>query len=143
MVPNTVRYSMTKLLAALLISLGLASAALAQSGNPTPGATNFINIPGTVAGATKIISGKTGQSIYVTSLLLVPVATSIVHFTVGTGTNCATNTADIISTLTFTNGGILTYGIGNGVVMIVPQGFDLCLAIATAVAPGGLTYTQY
>lgn len=134
---------MKKLSAALLIYLGLASAALAQQAVVVPATTNQISIAGTVAASTKIISGISGKSIYVTALILVPVATGVVTFTTGTGTNCGTSTANVTGAMTFAAGQTLSLGSGNGAIIVIPQGFDLCITIATAAAPGALAYSIF
>lgn len=104
-------------------------------------ATQQIPIAGTVAAATKIVTGTAGKQIIVTSVLQVPVATSVVTYTTGTGTNCATGTASLTGAMTFSAGQILSFGDGNSPVLIVPTGNDLCITIATAAAPGSLAYT--
>ncbi len=134
---------MRKLIAALLLFLGLASAALAQQSVNIPAPTNQISIAGTVATATKIVSGIAGRSIYVTAILQVPVATSVVTYTTGTGTNCGTGTANVTGALTFAAGQVLSLGDGYGAVLVLPQGNDLCITIATAAAPGSLAYAQF
>lgn len=127
----------------LLAFFLFATPAAAQQAVVVPATTNQISITGTVATATKIVTGITGKSIYVTGVALVPVATSVVTFTYGTGTNCGTGTASITGAMTFAAGQTLTYGIGNGAVFVLPQGNDLCITIATAVAPGSLAYSIF
>lgn len=136
---------MKKFSAALLLYLGLASAALAQAQGPTlvPTTTNAISIVGTVAGSTRIITGAAGKQIYVNSLLLVPTATAVVTFTYGTGTNCGTGTTSITGPMAFSAGQTVNYGVGNGAVFVLPPGTDLCIAIATAIAPGSLAYSLF
>lgn len=134
---------MKKLSAALLLYLGLASAALAQQAVVVPATTAQISIAGTVATSTKIITGQTGKQIYVTGLMLVPVATSVVTFTYGTGTNCGTGTTSLTGAMTFAAGQTVAHGAGNGAVFVLPQGVDLCITIATAAAPGSLAYSIF
>lgn len=135
---------MRKTIAALLFYLGLASAALAQNTNVVvPATTAQIPIVGTAAARTKIVTGINGKSIYVTAVQLVPVATSAVTFSTGTGTNCASNTATLTGVLTFATGETLSFGSGLGAVWVLPSGFDLCITISTAVAPGSLAYAQF
>jgi hypothetical protein len=128
----------------LVLALALCGGpAAAQQSVVTPATSASIPIAGTVAAATKIVSGAAGKSIYVTAIALVPVATSVVTLTSGTGTNCGTNTANVTGAMTFNAGQVLAVGDGFGAVLVVPQGADLCLTIATAAAPGSLSYAQF
>ena|SRR5882724_3969380 len=133
---------MRKFCAALLFYLGLASAALAQS-FPIPASTIQIPIAGTVAASTRIVTGVAGRQIIVTAVFQIPVATSVVTYTYGTGTNCGTGTASVTGALTFGAGQILEIGNGYGGIFILPQGVDLCITIVTAAAPGSLAYTLF
>lgn len=133
---------MRRLLTALLIFIGLLSPALAQS-PVTPSTSAQIAIAGTVAASTRIITGQTNKQIYVTALLLIPVATSVVTFTYGTGTNCGTNTVSITGAMTFAAGAVVAHGGGFGAVFVLPRGTDLCITIATAAAPGSLAYALF
>jgi hypothetical protein len=134
---------MKKLSAALLIYLGLASAALAQTPGGVPSTMATIPIAGTVATSTRIITGNASKQIYVTALGLIPAATSVVTLTAGTGTNCGTNTTSLTGAMTFTTQAPFFYGSGYGAVLVLPKGYDLCITIATAAAPGTLAYAQY
>jgi len=134
---------MKKLSAAFLAWLVLASAALAQTPGGVPATQAQISIAGTVAASTRIIVGKPNQQIYVTAIALVPVATSVVTLTAGTGTNCGTNTISLTGAMTFAAGQTLLHGAGYGAVLVLPRGYDLCITIATAAAPGTLAYAQY
>ncbi len=131
-----------KKLALILAGLILAGSALAQS-VVVPATQQQIAVAGTVAARTKIVSGATGKSIYVTAVTLVPVATSVVTFSYGTGTDCATGTTVLAGVLTFAAGQTLHAGSGNGAVIVVPPGNDLCITIATAAAPGFLAYALF
>jgi len=134
---------MKRLSAALLVYLGLASAALAQQAVVVPATTAQVAIAGTVAASTKIVSGAVGKSIYVTSILQIPLATAVVTYTAGTGTNCGTNTVSLTGAMTFAAGQIINMGNGYGAVLVLPQGTDLCITIATAAAPGSLAYSLF
>lgn len=102
-----------------------------------------LSITGTVATITKIITAVPGKQIIVTSLKQIPVATSVVTYTYGTGTNCGTGTTVLTGAMIFAAGQVLTAGSGIGPVFILPQATDLCLTIATAAAPGSLIYTLF
>jgi hypothetical protein len=131
---------MTRLAALfLLFLLGPASA---QQAVIVPATEATVQIAGTIATATAIVNGIAGQSIYVTSINLVPVATSVVTFTSGTGATCTTPTS-LTGAMTFAAGQTLSLGSGYGAVLVVPQGASLCITIATAVAPGSLSYSQF
>lgn len=133
---------MKKLVAALFIYLGLASAALAQS-VLVPGTQVSIPIAGTIAASTRIVQGTAGKSTYITQLALAPAATSVVTLTAGTGTNCGTNTTSLTGAMAFASGGAVSFGTGYGAVLVLPQGYDLCITIATAAAPGSLAYAKF
>jgi hypothetical protein len=135
---------MKRILALLVPFLLVAGLANAQQSVFVPATTAQISVTGTVATATKIVSGIAGKSIYVTQVNLIPIATSVVTFTTGTGTNCGTNTASVTGVMTFTTGNqALNLGNGYGAVFVLPQGFDLCITIATAVAPGSLAFSIF
>jgi hypothetical protein len=125
------------------LALGLSSPALAQQSVFVPATTAQIPITGTVAAAARIVTGVAGKQIYVTSVMLIPVATSVVTFTYGTGTNCGTGTTAVAGVLTFAAGQTLILGEGYGAVWVLPPGTDLCITIATAVAPGSLSYAIF
>jgi hypothetical protein len=127
----------------LALALCLGSPALAQQSVFVPATTAQIPIVGTVAASTRIVTGIAGKQIYVTSVMLIPLATSVVTFTQGTGTNCGTNTASVTGALTFAAGQILNFGDGYGAIWVLPPAFDLCITIATAVAPGSLSFGQF
>lgn len=128
-------------LALCFILLGLAPA---QAQQIIPSTTNTIAVAGTVAASTRIVTNPGGgKFIYVTVVSLIPVATSVVTFTSGTGTNCGTGTASLTGAMTFSAGQVLNLGDGYGVVLALPVNADLCITIATAAAPGSLGYALF
>lgn len=124
---------------ALLASWG----AQAQQSVIVPATTSTLAIAGTVATRATLIAGVSAKSIYVTALALVPVATSAVTLSYGTGTNCGTGTGTLTGVMTFAEGQVLNFGSGYGTVLVVPAGNDLCITIATAAAPGTISYAQF
>lgn len=134
---------MKKLALALALALLASWGAQAQQSVIVPSTTTTIAVAGTVAVRTKIITGVSGKSIYITAVALVPVATSAVTLSYGTGTNCGTGTGTLTGVMTFAEGQVLNLGSGFGAVIVVPQGNDVCITIATAAAPGTLSYAQF
>lgn len=126
-------------LAIFALALSVASAFAQTASFPVPSIPT--SIAGTVAAITRIITVPSGKQIVVTALQQVPVATSVVTYSYGTGTNCGTGTTALTGAMTFAAGQVLNMGSGTGPIMIVPQGNDLCVTIATAAAPGSLVYT--
>lgn len=129
-------------LALLLAILGLAPAQ-AQQAVVIPATIASIPITGTVASAAILVTGQAGKTIYVTSVDLIPLATSVVTFTQGTGAACGTGTTNVTGALTFSAGQVYSKGTGNGAVWALVQGNSLCITIATAVAPGSLAYSLF
>ena len=126
-----------------LFALGLALPAQAQQSVVVPATTAQVSIAAGTLSATKIVAGITGKQIYVTQVVMVPVATAVVTFTYGTGSACGTGTTAVAGVLTFAAGQTLSVGNGNGAVWVIPSGQDLCLTIGTAGAPGSLAYSQF
>lgn len=132
---------MRKMLLALTFALLATVPAASQQITPT---TQFtIPIAAGTLTETKIVSGITGKSIYVTQISQVAAAGAVVTYTTGTGTNCGTSNAALTGAMTFAAAQTLVAGTGNGAILVVPSSFDLCLTIATAGAPGFLSYAQW
>ena len=134
---------MKRLIFAFALWLGALGAAFGQSSVFVPATTTTTPITGTVATATRIIPGISGKSIYVTALNLVPVATSVVTLTAGTGTACGTGTVSLTGAMTFAAGQTVSLGNGYGTVLVVPQSTDLCITISTAASPGSIAYSLF
>ena len=108
-----------------------------------PTTQSSLSITGTVATSTQIVAAITGRRVYVTAVSHVPVATSVVTYTSGTGTNCGTGTANVTGAMTFAAGQTIHLGSGNGALWVLPISAALCITIATAVAPGSLAFAQF
>jgi hypothetical protein len=134
---------MKRLSLALLLALALANSVQAQQAVVVPSTMVSVPITGTIAAATVLVTGQAGKSIYVTSVALIPVATSVVTFTQGTGAGCASGTSNVSGAMTFAAGQTLTFGDGYGVVWVLAPGNSLCITIATAAAPGSLSYALF
>jgi hypothetical protein len=109
---------------------------------PPPATQYSLPIVGTVASASVLVTGIAGQRIYVTSVDLVPVATSVVTFSQGTGASCAGG-SNVTGALTFSAGQTYSKGSGSGAVWALAPGNSLCVSIGTAAAPGSIAYSQY
>jgi hypothetical protein len=137
---------MRKLCAALLVYLGLASAALAQNSVFVPATTASIPITISTATTTKLVTnpGNTtgpAKSIYVTAIDIIAAGSGNIQFIAGTGATCGTGTVNITGNYNLTAGVGFTKGTGNGVVWVVPPGLDLCAVSSAAVnLPGSLAY---
>ena len=138
MVSPSMKWFLPGLLFAAQLLMGPASAQ-----QITPATMFTIPITGTVATATVLVTGIPSQRIYVTAVGLVPVATSVVTFTSGTGAGCGTGTANVTGAMTFAAGQTLAFGDGYGAVWALPLGASLCITIATAAAPGSLAYGMF
>jgi hypothetical protein len=125
-----------------LVGLLLVAPAVAQ---PTvvPSTTQSTPIVGTVAGPLIIAQGQVGQSVYVTHVTIMPSVTAAVTFTQGTGAGCGTGTSNVTGTMTFSAGQFLNVGSGNGALWALLSGNSLCVTIATAVAPGVISWTRF
>lgn len=140
---------MKKLSAALLFLLGLACAALAPSGTlaqspiiPTTSASVAITI--STATTTRLITGVTGQSIYVTAVDVIAAGTGNIQFIAGTGATCGTGTVNISGNYNLTAQVGLAKGTGVGALWVVPSGSSLCAVTSAAVGmPGSLSYAQF
>ena len=77
-----------------------------------------------------------------TGFHLVGGASSVVSWSAGTGTNCATGTVALNAPETLTAGSITDFGDGAGAIMVVPIGQDLCLTVGTAAVGGWVAYAQ-
>jgi len=129
---------MKKLSAALLIYLGLASAALAQS--------PAINVPATMASAaisistattTLLITGISGKFMYVTAVDVVAAGTGNIQFITGTGATCGTSTANVTGAYNLTAQAGFAKGTGFGALWVLPSGFSLCAVTSAAVGMAG------
>lgn len=128
-------------LALCLLLLGLAPAQ-PQPALP-PVATQASVTFGAQVARTQIIAAKTGQRIYVTSLVIHPANTAVVTLSYGTGTDCATGTTVFYGPATFQAGENMNSGSGSGAVFVVPVSNAVCITITTANAPGWLSYAQF
>jgi hypothetical protein len=133
---------MNKALAALAILLASVSAALAQQSVIVPATMFSIAVSGPV-GTTVLVNGIAGKSIYITNMGLVPADTSTWQFIAGTGGACAGGTISLTAIMTSGIGKTYTFGSGNGAVLVVPPGLNLCLFVGAAAVPGSIAYAQF
>jgi len=133
----------TKVILLAILAFILSTPAHAQQAVVIPATQASIPITGAITAATVIVTGQGGKSIYVTSVALVPVATSVVTFTQGTGAGCAGSTSNVTGALTFAAGQILNLGDGYGAVFALAPGNSLCITITPAASPGSLSYAIF
>ena len=136
---------MKRLSAALLLYLGLASAALAQSTISTPAFCNktFQVSQGAVA-LTKVVSGVAAQSIQLCGWAAAAgAATGTFSLSYGTGTNCGTGTTTVQPIVSLAiNGNYIDHVAFVNIVL--PVANDLCL-VTTGTGPTSIIiyYAQF
>lgn len=128
---------------ALILALLLAGAAQAQS--PIVPAT-MASVPITISTATttRLVTGATSKSIYITSLIVIAGGTGNIQFVSGTGATCGTGQTNVTGNFALTAQVGFTIGTGNGVVLVLPQGDSLCAISSGAVGmPGSVSYALF
>lgn len=96
------------------------------------------------ATTTKLLDGKTGQSIYVTAATVIAAGTGNIQFIAGTGATCGTGTVNVTGNFNLTAQVGFAQGDGTGVIWVIPAGFNLCAVTSAAVGmPGSLAYAQF
>lgn len=126
---------------ALLFSL-CAFGAYAQNAFPPVGTMFSVIFAGTQS-ITKAISNVSGKRIYITNITVHPASTAVLTLSYGTGTNCGTGTQAFYGPATFQGGENIYDGSGAGAIYVVPAGQDVCITIATATAPGWISFAQF
>lgn len=135
---------MTRSIAALLLYLGLASAALAQQSVVVPATMASIPITVSTATTTLLVTGIAGKSIYVTAVDLISAGTGNAQFIAGTGATCGTGTVNVSGNYNLTAQTGFTKATGNGAVWALAQGLSLCLVTSANVGmPGSLSYAIF
>lgn len=135
---------MTKAIAALLLYLGLASAALAQQSIFVPATMASVPINISTATTTRLVTGISGKSIYVTQWNAIGGGTGNITLEYGTGTTCGTGTTTLTGAYPLIANVGLVVGIGNGAVLVLPAGTSLCALTSAAVQiSGSLAYAIF
>lgn len=128
---------MTRLIAALLLFFGLASAALAQQAVVVPAtmASAAVNI--STATTTRIVTGLSNKSVYVTQWNVIAGGTGNITWVAGTGATCGTGTVNLTGAYNLTAQVGAVIGTGYGAVLVLPPGFSLCATTSAAVQISG------
>lgn len=135
---------MKKFSAAVLIYLGLATAALAQQAVVVPATMASVAITASTAVTTLLVTGQPSKSIYITNWNIVAAGATSVQFIAGTGSTCGTNSVNLTGNYSLTAQIGLVVGIGNGAVLVAPQGDSVCIINSAAVSiPGSLAYAVF
>jgi len=135
---------MKKLSAALLLLLGLASAALAQQSVIVPATMASIPITISTATTTRLVIGQSNKSIYVTAVDVIANGTGSIQFIAGTGATCGTGTVTITGNYALTTQVGFTKAAGNGVVWVILPNLSLCAVTDSGVGmPGSLSYAIF
>lgn len=128
---------------ALILALLFAGAAQAQA-PIVP--TTMASVPITISTATttRLVTGATSKSIYITSLIVIANGTGAIQFVSGTGATCGTGQANVTGNFSLTAQVGFTIGTGNGVVLVLPSGASLCAITDSAVGmPGSVSYALF
>lgn len=128
---------MKRLSAALLVFFGLASAALAQQSVFVPATMASAPISISTATTTRLATGISGKSIYVTQWNAISGGTGNITWVAGTGATCGTGTVNLTGAYNLTAQVGAVVGTGYGAVLVVPQGFSLCATTSASVQISG------
>lgn len=131
----------------LLLLLALwALPAQAQQSVFVPATTASVPITITTQTTTLLVTNTdTTKQIYVTAVDVIASGTGNIQFTAGTGSTCTGGTpVNITGNYNLTAQVGFTKAAGNGVVWVVPRGFNLCAVTSAAVGmPGSLSYAIF
>lgn len=135
---------MKKLVLTLGLWLGLLSAAIAQQSVIVPATMASVAITISTATTTRLVTGITGLSIYVTAVDIIAGGTGGIQFVAGTGATCGTGQTNVTGNYSLTAQVGFTKGTGNGVLWVLPPSTSLCAITSGAVGmPGSLSYAQF
>lgn len=135
---------MKRILFAIAVWLGVVGSALAQQSVFVPATTASVAITITTATTTRLVTGVSNKSIYVTAVDVIAAGTGNIQFIAGTGATCGTGTVNITGNYNLTAQVGFTKAAGNGAVWVVPQNLSLCAVTSAAVGmPGSLSYAIF
>lgn len=130
-------------LALCLLLLGLAPAQPQQSVF-VPATTASVAVTISTATTTRLITGVSNKSIYLTSISIIADGTGTIQFIAGTGATCGTGTVTLSGAFSLTAQVGFTVGTGYGTVLVVPQNLSLCAVTNAAVGmPGVIAYAIF
>lgn len=96
------------------------------------------------AATTKLISGVSGKSIYITAWDGISSAAGTIKFIYGTGTTCGTGTVELTGTYAFGTATVITKGNGGAPLFSIPNGNDFCIVAASTInVQGSISYAQF
>lgn len=130
----------------LLPALAYCPPALAQQAflGPVPTVQATLALPTSTQSRTKFISGVASKYTYITNWHIIPTSGAVVTWSYGTGTNCGTGTTTLDGPDTYGTTIVPdNYGVGEGAILVAPEGVDICLTISTAAIAGSVGYGQY
>lgn len=136
--------SRRRLALAAAVLLALASPIAAQQSVIVPATMASVPITISTATTTRLVTGATGKSIYVTAVDVIAAGTGNIQFISGTGATCGTGSTNVSGNYNLTAQVGFTKAAGNGVVWVLPQGDSLCAVTSAAVGmPGSLSYAIF
>lgn len=104
---------------------------------------NSAVVSATAGATTQIVALSGSTNIRVCSIVLTISASGTAQFVSGTGTNCATGTANLTGAMSLATATPLALSSGNGSLLRAGASNALCLAAVTGNVTGFVTYAQY
>lgn len=128
---------------ALALTL-LASAASAQQAVVVPATMASTAISISTATTTRLVTGVSGKSIYVTQWNAISGGTGNITWVAGTGATCGTNQVSLTGAYNLTAQVGAVVGTGYGAVLVAPQGYSLCVTTSANVQiSGSVSYALF
>ena len=128
---------MKRLALASLLLLATLSASMAQQAVVVPATMASTAISVASATTTRLVTGISGKSIYVTQWNALSGGTGNITWVAGTGATCGTSQVSLTGPYNLTAQVGAVVGTGYGAVLVVPQGYSLCIITSAAVQISG------
>lgn len=132
------------LITALILTLGYIDHARSQQSVIVPATMASVAITISTATTTRLVTGVSGKSIYITAVDVIAAGTGNIQFISGTGATCGTGATNVSGNYNLTAQVGFTKAAGNGAIWVLPQGDSLCAVTSAGVGmPGSLSYALF